>query len=202
MPVCYRHIAGQPDPTRLEKKKTALIMVEYQIEHLIGQLPIQTVESLIEPANHLLDWADKHKIKVFHLRHLSKSLSSTVFTADTDRVDFFVTPRKNHEVITKYTSSIFAGTLLHTILTAAEIDTLIIAGLETPTTISASAHDACLLGYKTIVAGDLCAARDILSWDRNRIIKGDQVNDIALAAIADKFGPVLTSAEISTLPFA
>lgn len=200
-PNVFRRLSGTPDATRLYRKKTAVVFLEYQNEHFTGQLPIEAAYAVVAPAVKLLNWADKHKIMVCHVRHLAKSMASTVFAPESAGAAFYpeLAPRKTHAVYTKYASSAFAGSLLHTDLEAAGIDTLILAGLDTPTTVSATAHDAKLLGYKTIVAADLCAARDTVSWDKNRITKGDQMNDIALSAIADKYAQVELAAAIAAL---
>lgn len=200
-PNVFRRLSGTPDAARLSKKKTAVVFLEYQNEHFTGQLPIEAAYTVVAPAVKLLNWADKHKIMVCHVRHLAKSRASAVFAPDSAGAEFYpeLAPRKTHAVYTKYASSAFAGSLLHTDLESAGIDTLILAGLDTPTTVSATAHDARLLGYKTIVAADLCAARDTVSWDKNRITKGDQMNDIALSAIADKYAQVELAAAIAAL---
>lgn len=203
-PNVFRRLSGTPDAARLSKKKTAVVFLEYQNEHFTGQLPIEAAYTVVAPAVKLLNWADKHKIMVCHVRHLAKSPASAVFAPESAGAAFYpeLAPRKTHAVYTKYASSAFAGSLLHTDLESAGIDTLILAGLDTPTTVSATAHDARLLGYKTIVAADLCAARDTVSWDKNRITKGDQMNDIALSAIADKYAQVELSTAITALELA
>ena len=203
-PNIFRRLSGSPDATRLFKKKTAVLLLEYQNEHFTGLLPIEAAYAAVAPAVALMNWADKHKIMVCHVRHLAKSRASAVFAPDSAGAEFYpeLAPRKTHTVYTKYASSAFAGSLLHTDLEAAGVDTLIIAGLDSPTTVSATAHDAKLLGYKTIVAANLCAARDTVSWDKNRITKGEQMNDIALSAIADKYAQVELSTAITALELA
>ena len=137
-----------------------------------------------------------------HVRHQAKSPASPVFAPDSAGTEFYppVVPGKKHFVQVKYASSAFSGSGLHTTLQAQGIDTLILTGMSTPSVIAASAHDARLLGYKCLVAADITASRDVISWDETRVISGAQMQQTALANIADKYAPVMTSAGIMALP--
>lgn len=201
-PNIFRKLSGIPDPARLESKKTALLMIEFQAEHFTGALPVEGAKELIEPALKIMNWADKHKIRTIHIAHRAKSPASPVFASESAGSAFFdpVVPGKKHLVQTKYAASAFSGSGLHTVLQADGIDTLILTGMPTPSAIAASAHDARILGYKCLVAADITAARDILSWDETRVIAGAQMQQAALADIADNYAPVMTSTDIMALP--
>lgn len=201
-PNVFRKLSGAPVLTRLEKKKTALLLIEFQAEHFTGLLPVEGAHEIIAPAVKMMNWADKNKIVTIHIRHLAKSPASPVFAPDSPEADFYppVVPGKKHFVQVKYASSAFSGSGLHTLLQSEDIDTLILAGMSTPTSITASAHDARLLGYKCLVAADITASRDVMSWDETRVIAGTQMQQTALANIADKYVPVMTSADIMALP--
>lgn len=202
-PNIFRKLSGIPDTARLERKKTALLLIEFQAEHFTGALPAEEAKALLPAAVKMMDWADKNKIRTFHIRHLAKSPASLIFAPDSAGAEFYppVTPRKNHLVQTKYASSAFSGSTLHTALQADNIDTLILAGISTPSSMEMTAHDARMLGYKCIVAADLTASRDIMSWDRTQVIPASKMQETSLANIADKYAQVMMSFDIMALPF-
>lgn len=201
-PNVFRRLSGVPDLTRLEKKKTALLLIEFQAEHFTGLLPVEGAQEIIAPAVKIMNWADKHKIMTIHIAHQAKSPASPVFAPGSPGSEFYppVVPGKKHFVQVKYASSAFSGSGLHTTLQAQGIDALILTGMSTPSSIAASAHDARLLGYKCLVAADITASLDVMSWDETRVIAGAQMQQTALANIADKYAPVMTGAGIMALP--
>ena len=203
IPNSFKKLSGIPNVVQLKKKKTALLMIEFQAEHFTGALPVQEAQTLIEPGIKIMKWADKNQIPVIHVRHLAKSPASPVFAPDSEGSEFYppFIPAKKHLIHTKYASSIFSGSDLHMILQAQDIDTVILTGMSTPSCITASAHDAQLLGYKCLVVADITASRDILSWDGSRVIPAAQMQQSALANISDKYAGVMTCSEVLALPF-
>ena len=201
-PNIFRRLSGTPDITRLKRTRTALLMIEFQAEHFTGALPVDGQEALTALAVKAMDWADKNKILTVHIYHQAKSPASLAFAPDTPGAAFYapITPRKKHLTQAKYATSAFSGSPLHTILQTEGIDTLILTGLSTPSTITASAHDARVLGYNCLVAADLTASRDVVSWDESRVIPAFKMQETALANIADKYAQVLTFSEIMSLP--
>ncbi|MBR1777945.1 MAG: isochorismatase family protein [Alphaproteobacteria bacterium] len=201
-PNIFRRLSGTPDITRLKRTKTALLMIEFQAEHFTGVLPVDNREALTAAAVKAMDWADKNKILTVHVYHQAKSPASLAFAPDSSGAAFYppIIPRKKHLTQVKYAASAFSGSPLHTILQTEGIDTLILAGLSTPSAITASAHDARVLGYKCLTAADLTASRDVVSWDESRVIPAVKMQETALANIADKYAQVLSLAEIMSLP--
>jgi len=202
-PNIFRQLSGIPDLTRLQKKKTALLLIEFQEEHFTGVLPVEGQEVLTALAVKAMDWADKNKILTVHICHQAKSPASLVFAPESKGVEYHspILPRKKHLSQTKYATSAFSGSPLHTILQTEDINTLILAGMSTPSCITTTAHDARILGYKCLVAADLTASRDVMSWDKSRIIPAAKMQEAALANIADKYAQVMTLADIMSLPF-
>ncbi len=66
-------------------------------------------------------------------------------------VDERLRPRANEHVLVKKYASAFFGTALASTLTAAGVDTLLIAGCTTSGCVRASAVDGCQHGFRTIV---------------------------------------------------
>ncbi len=201
-PDIFRHIIGQPDVARLKKSKTALLMIEFQEEHFTGALPVEKNDAFISLAVKAMDWADKNKILTVHIYHQAKSPAGLVFAPESIGIAFHppVLPRKKHLTQVKYADSAFSGSALHAILQSEGIDTLILTGMTTSSCITATAHDAWALGYKCIVAADLTASRDIMSWDESRVIPAAKMQETALSNIADKYAQVMNFAEITALP--
>ena len=202
MPEVFRRLTGVPDITRLRKGKTALLLMEFQGEHFTGSLPVENQESLTAAVVRAMDWADKNKILTVHILHLAKSPSALAFAPESEGAAFYppVLPRKKHLTQVKYADSAFSGSPLHTILQTAGIDTLILGGISTPACVMSSAHDARILGYKCLIAADLTASRDVMSWDETRIIPAAKMQETALANIADKYAQVMKFADITALP--
>lgn len=203
MPNIFRELSGTPDSTRLSKKKTALLLIEFQEEHFTGVLPVENQEALISSAVKVMEWADKNKLLTIHVCHHAKSPASLAFAPESDGVGFHppILPGKKHLVQIKYASSAFSGSPLHTVLQTEGIDTLILAGMTTSASITTTAHDAKILGYKCMVGADLTASRDIMSWNRSRVVPASKMQETALANIADNYAQVLTLADIMALPF-
>lgn len=68
-------------------------------------------------------------------------------------------PRADELVISKQYPSAFFGTSLTSTLTAAGVDTAILAGLTTSGCVRASCVDACSHGFRTIVVQEACGDR-------------------------------------------
>ncbi|MBI1761011.1 MAG: isochorismatase family protein [Acidobacteria bacterium] len=98
-------------------------------------------------------------------------------------VDDRLKPRANEHVLVKKYASAFFGTALASTLTAAGVDTLLLAGCTTSGCVRASAVDGCQHGFRTIVIEE-CV--------------GDRAQGPHLANLFDinaKYGDVITLAE-------
>lgn len=70
-----------------------------------------------------------------------------------------LSPAEDELVLSKQYPSAFFGTSLASTLTAAEIDTCILAGLTTSGCVRATCVDSCSHGFRTIVVEDACGDR-------------------------------------------
>ncbi len=68
-------------------------------------------------------------------------------------------PGPDEVVVVKQYASAFFGTSLAATLTAAGVDTLVIAGVSTSGCVRASATDAMQHGFRTVVVGEACGDR-------------------------------------------
>jgi maleamate amidohydrolase len=99
------------------------------------------------------------------------------------QVDARLEPRRNEHLLVKSYASAFFGTSLASTLTAARVDTLIIAGCTTSGCVRASAVDGCQYGFKTIVTAEAVGDRAQPPHDAN------------LFDIDAKYGDVVSLAE-------
>lgn len=87
-------------------------------------------------------------------------------------------PGDDELVITKQYASAFFGTSLAATLTAAKVDTLIIAGVSTSGCIRATCVDACQNGFIPIVVSDACGDRHQVPHDANLFDMNAKYGDV------------------------
>jgi len=181
-----RRMAGATAPTRVDPAHTALVLIDFQKEYYNGALPLPEGEAAVENAARLVDWADRVGIHVVHVHHVAPSAKAPLFTPETERVAPHekLAPKPGHQRITKTLPSSFVNT---------------VAGLMTHMCVDSTARDAVSLGYKTIVAGDACATRDLPDRGTGAAIPHREIHRASLTALADRFADVLSSAEIRRL---
>lgn len=150
----------------------------------------------------LIDHADAHGIRVWHVQHVAPK-DSPVFADDSEAGAFHadIQPGPQHRVVRKTSVSVFPTTDLDAQLKEAGITTLIVCGLMTHACVAGATRDAVPLGYGVIVAEDAAATRD-LDMANGRSVGSDALHDAALASIEDTFGEVLTTRQILDLPLA
>jgi maleamate amidohydrolase len=93
-----------------------------------------------------------------------------------------LSPRPGEPVVTKQYASGFFGTSLAATLTAAGIDTTIIAGVSTSGCVRATATDAMQNGFRPIVAADACGDRTRAVHDANLFDLGAKYADMTTVA--------------------
>ncbi|MFP4595915.1 cysteine hydrolase family protein [uncultured Ralstonia sp.] len=195
-----RAMAGAKALDHLDPKTTALVIIDFQQEYFTGTMPIPDGKTALANAQRLIAFADKAGLPVFQVQHVTPA-GSAVFATDGDTVAFQpgMAPRPRDTVLQKNTVSVFASTDLDQRLKAANIKTLVIAGLMTHACVAGAARDAVPLGYQVVVASDASATRAIARANGDTIDK-DSLHRAALAEIEDTFGDVMTTSEITHLP--
>jgi maleamate amidohydrolase len=102
-------------------------------------------------------------------------------------------PRPDEVVIVKQYASAFFGTSLAATLTAAGIDTAVIAGVSTSGCVRASATDAMQHGFRPIVVAEACGDRTPAIHDANIADLAAKYADIATIEEAiTRFGTLTT----------
>ncbi|NPC72300.1 cysteine hydrolase [Corallococcus sp. AB004] len=194
-----RTILGASAPDSLDPFSTALLVIDFQEEYFSGKLPIPDGTRALNNAKRLIAFADRHKLPVFHVWHVSPS-GAPLFAHDSATAFCHkdIQPAAHHKVVKKNQISVFQGTELHHELQISRIKTLIISGLMTHACVSGAARDAVPLGYNVIVADDASATRDIEAPGGGTIAH-DVLHKSALVTIADTFGAVMGTNAIVNL---
>ncbi len=94
-----------------------------------------------------------------------------------------VAPHPHEVVVLKQYASSFFGTSLAATLTAAGVDTLVMAGVSTSGCVRATATDAIQHGFRPLVVGEACADRTVAIHEAN------------LADLDAKYADVISLAE-------
>jgi maleamate amidohydrolase len=99
-------------------------------------------------------------------------------------------PRPGEPVVVKQYASAFFGTSLAATLTAAGIDTAVVAGVSTSGCVRASATDAMQHGFRPIVVADACGDRTPAVHDANLFDLGAKYADVTtVAAVVARLSP-------------
>ncbi|HEY3298837.1 MAG TPA: cysteine hydrolase family protein [Armatimonadota bacterium] len=196
-----RQLAGLKRPTSLDPGKTALILIDIQMDYFTpDKLYIPDGDRVAANASRLREWAGSRGIAVVHIQQVS-SPASPIFASGTPGIDLHpsLTPRDGEAVFSKTLPSSFDRTGLHEFLQSRGITTLVLAGLMTHMCVETTARGALPLGYAVIVASDACASRDLPAYDAQGVISHQEVHRNALTAMADRFADILTTDSITRL---
>lgn len=157
-------------------RQPALLVVDFTKAYLLERSPLYAaVESARAVCCELLACARRGEIPVLHttVRYQAEGCDGGVFFrkvpalrvflegVDPELVEFApgLEPRGGEIVITKQYASAFFGTSLAATLSAARVDTLLIAGVSTSGCIRATAVDACQHGFIPVVVSDAVGDR-------------------------------------------
>ncbi|MCE0459929.1 cysteine hydrolase family protein [Pseudomonas uvaldensis] len=195
-----RAMSGAGPVSQLPAGKTALLVIDFQNEYFTGKMPIPDGAAALGKARELIEFADEHKMPVYHIQHIAPA-GSAVFAVDGETVKFHpdMQPRAKDGVLQKTTVSVFGSTDLDKRLKHAGIKNLIISGLMTHACVAGAARDAAPQDFNVLVASDASATRAITRANGD-VIDKDALHKAALAEVEDTFGDVMTTAQILQLP--
>jgi nicotinamidase-related amidase len=97
------------------------------------------------------------------------------------KINDMVKPLQGEKIFSKDEVNCFLNTGLRDFLTLADIDTLVICGMQTHMCVEAATRAASDFGYKCILIYDACATRDLRFGDR--IIKAADVHYSTLSTL-------------------
>ena len=187
-------LAGaDPKPSALAE--SVLVIVDAQNEYLEGPLALSGVDAAMPVLAGLLARARDAGTPVVHIAH--KGRAGGAFDRDDRRgqIADAVAPQDGEPVIEKGLPNSFAGTTLKAELDRIGERPLIVAGFMTHMCVSSTLRAALDLGYRSTLAGDACATRD-LPDPMGGVIKADTIHRSALAALADRFACVVMAQDI------
>jgi nicotinamidase-related amidase len=158
-------------------KKPALLIIDMQNDFVRDGAPLKVSDAglIIGKIQSLLDVFRRNRLPVFHVLRVHRRDGSDV---EIFRSDLFKTmpfavegthgaeiikelgPREGEYIIRKTRMSAFMHTDLDLVLRTLGIDTVFVAGIQTPNCIRTTVFDACALNYKVILVEDAVAAKN------------------------------------------
>jgi nicotinamidase-related amidase len=178
------------DLTPPKLAESCLVLIDIQNEYRSGPLALPDAEAAIDAAATLLARARQSGAAILHVAH--KGRAGGLFDREASRgaiVDSLA-PRANEPVIEKALPNAFAGTDLKARLESTGRTNIVLAGFMTHMCVSSTARAALDLGFRTTVAADACATRD-LPDGRGGTLAARVIHEVALAELSDRFALVV-----------
>lgn len=196
-PKSLLQIAGAPlHPSALEK--SALVIIDAQLEYTKGNLPLAGVDAAIVEAAKLLTLARNSGVPVFHIvQHAPAGRPLFAEDGPTAAIVRELTPAAGEVVVRKNLPNAFAGTDLDALVKSTGRSELILAGFMTHMCVSATARAALDLKYRATVVANATATRD-LPDPLGGVIPASVVHRTALAELADRFAIVVKDTAVLT----
>jgi nicotinamidase-related amidase len=174
---------------------STLLVIDAQNEYLDGKLALPGIGTALTRLTELLISARQAGAALVHVQH--KGRSGGLFDLEGRGGAFIeaVQPAAGEAIVQKGLPNAFAATGLDAILKQLGRQQLVLAGFMTHMCVSSTARAALDLGYRTTVAADAAATRD-LPDPLGGTIGAEALHRAALAALADRFAIVAKVAEI------
>jgi nicotinamidase-related amidase len=144
-------------------------------------------------AKKILEHFRKHKLPVFHIRHLLDKIEIPEGQEFITEIHEHVKPIGGEEVIFKHTPGSFKGTELLQKLRRKNIQELVILGMMSHMCVDTTTREAFDLDFKCTVIHDACATRALKFGDL--VIPAAYVHASAMAALEFAFARVTSSRE-------
>lgn len=189
-PKSLLQIAGAPlHPSALDK--SALVIIDAQVEYTKGSLPLAGVDAAIAEASKLLELARHAGVPVFHIVQHAPA-GRPLFAEDSPNAAIVpqLNPQGAEVVVRKSLPNAFAGTDLDALIKSTGRTEVILAGFMTHMCVSATARAALDLKYRATVVANATATRD-LPDPLGGIIPASVVHRVALSELADRFAIVV-----------
>lgn len=172
---------------------SCLVLIDIQNEYRAGPLALPDADPAIAVAAKLLARARQSGAAIFHIAH--KGRAGSLFDRETARgaIVESLTPLATEAVIEKGLPNAFAGTDLQARIKATGRTNIVLAGFMTHMCVSSTARAALDLGFRTTIAADACATRD-LPDGRGGALSARTIHEVALAELSDRFA-IITQGE-------
>ena len=173
-----------------------LVIIDAQNEYLDGKLALPGAKQAVDALARLLAKARDAGAPVVHIQHKGRAGGLFDVEARGGAIIDAVKPAGGEAVVQKPLPNAFAQTDLDATLKKLGRTSLVIAGFMTHMCVSSTARAALDLGYKTTVAADAAATRDLPDPTGGSVIAADVLHRTALAELADRFAIVARVDEI------
>jgi nicotinamidase-related amidase len=175
-----------------------LIVIDAQMEYTEeGALALPNLAPALNNVTALLLKGRKDGAEIVHIAH-EGSEGRAFDPANGGRIIGQVAPLENETVLTKGLPNSFAHTGLQNHLAGIGRPHLVICGFMTHMCVSSTARVALDLGYETTVVSDATATRALPATDGGEPISAEALQRSALAALADRFSAINTTADVLT----
>ncbi|KAI1347456.1 Isochorismatase-like protein [Xylaria sp. FL0043] len=179
-------------PSTASTSDSVLVIIDAQNEYASGLLKTENVESTRAANAALLEKYRAAKAPIVHVVHKTPD-GAPVFTPGTPLADEFdeLKPRDGENVVVKQVPGSFTGTQLQEILEKTGRKKVVLTGYMAHVCVSTTARQGAERGWDVIIPKDAVGDRHIPGVDAAELVR------VALNEIADAFGTVVESKEIS-----
>ncbi len=173
-----------------------LIVIDAQNEYVQGRLPLDGVGAALDEICTLLERARANATPIVHIQHVGAP--GGLFDPDGPGGRFCdvlnIRPGFHAEetIIQKRRPNAFSDTNLDTVLKKLGRHKLIVTGFMTHMCVSTSVRAALDLGYESTVVATATATRALAHMD-GKTLSARCVQDVSLAALADRFAAVVST---------
>jgi nicotinamidase-related amidase len=169
-----------------QKSQPVLVLIDIQEFYFPGgSSALHEPEQAALQAAKLLHFFREKNWKVVHVRH-DFSPGGAIHPS--------VAPTGNEKVITKKHVNAFRDTDLLEVLQAYQADTLVIAGMQTHMCVEAAVRAASDLGFKSLLAHDACATKDLQFGET--FIPSAQVHASTLVSLNRSYTEVISADDV------
>jgi nicotinamidase-related amidase len=194
-PFTLRAAAGLP-PAYGPMSDAVLIVIDAQLEYGdTGALALPNLEPALANVAALLDAGRSSGAEVVHIAH-EGSPGRAFDPQRGGRIFNAAAPLEGETVLGKGLPNSFAHSGLQNHLAGIGRPHLILCGFMTHMCVSSTARAALDLGYETTVVSDATATRSLPATDGGDAIPAAAVHATALAALADRFSAINTTADV------
>lgn len=195
-PVTLLQLAGATTH-RPDSSTSALIVIDAQQEYgPHGLLGLNGVEAALTNIERLESIYRSNGRPVVHVAHTGRA--GAPFDPARGGKFFDLTgPVFGEPTVSKTLPNSFAGTDLHELLKNNGVVNLVLVGFMTHMCVSSTARAALDLGYPNTVIRDATATRDLPTTHGTDIVSAAALHEASLAALADRFSAVMTTADFA-----
>lgn len=188
-------LAGE-HPAAPRLSDATLVIIDAQGEYRHGPLALHGIEPAMLRLSGLLARARSAGTPIIHVAHRGEP--GDFFDRAAPRGQFLpeAMPLGDEIIVEKTLPNAFARTDLQDRLTAIGRKDLIMVGFMTHMCVSSSVRAAYDLDYRVTVAADATATRALPAAPAGKPVSAEQLQAAALAALADNFALIVTSAAL------